>query len=350
MSIRVTVLRGETPESEHAVEGVVMDAHGQILAATPRPDRVTFFRSAAKPFQMLPFVERGHFDRLGLPEGLLALIAASHNGEPMHVAGARAILEACGRSEADLECGFQWPENDAATMDWLRQAPPEQHTGIYNNCSGKHAGMIALAVAEGWPVAGYTAADHPVQVAALDAIADVCQVQRASMPLGIDGCSAPNPALSLIAMTAGYARFAAARADGATPRARALARIRAAMVGSPELVGGTGRFCTALMRVTGGRLVTKTGAEGVQCVGEPQRGLGIVVKTVDGTRRAVAPALVGWLRALDLLSPAEADALAEFAHPTLSNHRKLVVGTIAAGEFPAWRVSPTTLASGSTSS
>jgi L-asparaginase II len=339
MSIRVTVVRGETLESEHSVDGVVVDAQGVILAATSRPDRVTFFRSSAKPFQMLPLVERGHFDALGLPERLLALIAASHNGEPMHVAGARAILAACGRTEQDLECGFQWPEHHP-TVKMLREAPHEARTGIYNNCSGKHSGMIALAVSEGWPVVGYTKVDHPVQVAALDAIADVCGVERAGLPLGTDGCSAPNPAMTLIAMARGYARFAAARDDAATPRERALARIRRAMLENPELVAGTGRFCTALMRVTQGRLVTKTGAEGVQCVGDPARGLGIVVKAVDGTRRAVAPALVGWLRALDLMSAAEADALAEFGRPILTNHRQLVVGRITAAEFPAWRESP----------
>ena len=133
MSIRVTVVRGETLESEHSVDGVVVDAQGVILAATSRPDRVTFFRSSAKPFQMLPLVERGHFDALGLPERLLALIAASHNGEPMHVEGARAILAACGRTEQDLECGFQWPEHHP-TVKMLREAPHEARTGIYNNC------------------------------------------------------------------------------------------------------------------------------------------------------------------------------------------------------------------------
>jgi len=265
----------------------------------------------------------------------------------VHVEGARAILAACGRTEQDLECGFQWPEH-APTVERLRQAPESERTGITNNCSGKHAGMIALAVAEGWPVEGYTRPDHPVQLAALDAIADVCGVDRKTLPLGTDGCSAPNPAMTLIQMANGYARFATARPDGATPRERALARIRQAMIDAPELVAGTGRFCTALMRVTNGRLVTKTGAEGVQCVGDPGRGLGIVVKAVDGTRRAVGPALIGWLRALDLLTAAETQALAEFEHPILTNHRKLVVGTITAAEFPAWRESPASTASEAT--
>jgi L-asparaginase II len=347
LSIEVTVVRGEASESVHAVEGVVVDASGRVLAATGRPDFRTFFRSSAKPFQMLPLVERGHADALGLPDPLLALMAASHNGEPIHVAGARAILAACGRTEQDLECGFHYPE-DAATAERLRLGPPEERTPIYNNCSGKHAGMIALAVREGWPVEGYTRREHPVQQAALAAIASVCGVDVERMPIGIDGCSAANPALTLLDMARGFAKFAGARADSTDTRERALARVRSAMIAHPEMVAGTGRFCSALMSVTRGRMVTKTGAEGLQGVGIPERGLGIVVKVKDGTRRAVAPALVGWLEQLGLLDAAEALALAPFAKPVVTNHRNLVVGTLVAGEFPAWRVAPEPLASGST--
>ena len=333
--IEVTELRGGTPESVHGVEGVVVDAQGRVLAATGRPDFPTFFRSSAKPFQMLPLVERGHADALQLPDRLLALMAASHNGEPAHVEGARAILSACGRSEADLECGFHFPE-DAATAERLHKGDLEK-SAIYNNCSGKHAGMIALAVREGWPVEGYTRPDHPVQRAALSAIAETCGVDAARMPIGIDGCSAPNPGMTLIDMARGYARFATAKATG-SPRERALSRVRSAMAAHPDMVAGRNRFCTALMQVTGARLVTKTGAEGLQCVAVPTRGLGIVVKAKDGARRAVAPALVGWLRTLDLITTAEEDALSAFARPAITNHRSIVVGTLAAAEFPAWRI------------
>ena len=330
--IEVTEIRGGTPESVHGVEGVVVDAQGRVLAATGRPDFATFFRSSAKPFQMLPLVERGHADALALPDRLLALMAASHNGEPKHVEGARDILQACGRSEADLECGFHFPE-DPETAGLLHKGALEK-SAIYNNCSGKHAGMIALAVREGWPVEGYTRADHPVQVAALGAIAEVCGVDAQRMPIGTDGCSAPNPGMTLIDMARGYARFAVA--PGGTP----LARIRAAMAAHPDMVAGRNRFCTAVMNSTKGRLVTKTGAEGLQCVAIPSLGLGIVVKARDGARRAVAPALVGWLRALDLISLEEEEALAAFARPANVNHRSIVVGTLAAAEFPAWRVAP----------
>ena len=338
MAIEVTELRGGAHESVHAVEGVVMDAQGHVLAATGRPDFPTFFRSSAKPFQMLPFVERGHFDALGLPERMLALIAASHNGEPRHVEGSRAILAACGRSENDLECGFHYPE-DPETAEALHRGALE-HSPIYNNCSGKHSGMIAFAVAEGWPVEGYTRPEHSVQQAALGAIADMCGVDAARMPIGIDGCSAPNPAMTLLDFARGFARLAAARADASSPRERTLARIRNAMAGHPDMVAGQRRFCTGLMRATDGRLVTKAGAEGLQCVAVPAKGLGVVVKARDGARRAVGPALVGWLRALDLISASEEEAMAPFARPLVTNHRSLVVGSLVAAEFPAWKSAP----------
>ena len=336
MTIRVEVLRGGTVESEHVVEGVVVDARGHVRAATARPDRVTFFRSSAKPFQLVPLVERGHADALGLTDRHLALMSASHNGEPAHVEGTLEILERAGLSVSDLECGFHFPE-DAATAEWLHGADPGERTAAYHNCSGKHAGMVALARAEGWPVRGYTAPDHPVQQLLRETIAQVCGVDVSTMAYAVDGCSASIPALSLIAMARGYATMAAAHADGATPRERALARIRAAMAAHPVMVAGHGRFCTDLMRLTGGRLVTKTGAEGLQCVAVPGMNLGIAVKAVDGARRAVPPALVGWLAALGLIDRAEADALAPHAAPPVTNYRELVVGTLTASGFPEWR-------------
>jgi L-asparaginase II len=342
MPIRVSVLRGGTVESEHAVEGVVVDAAGSVLAATERPDRVTFFRSSAKPFQLVPLVERGHADRLGLTDRHLALMSASHNGEPAHVQGALEILERAGARVEDLECGFHFPE-DAETAERLHRADPAERTAIYNNCSGKHAGMVALAKAEGWPVAGYTRPDHPVQRLLHEVIADLCGVDAATMPSAVDGCSASNPALSLLAMARGFARFAAARADapgaGAeAARTRALARIRAAMTAHPGMVAGRGRFCTDFMAATASRgLATKTGAEGLQLVAVPGRDLGIAVKAVDGARRAVAPALVGWLEALELLDGREVAALSAHARPPILNHRRIVVGTIEASSFPRWR-------------
>lgn len=346
-AIRVAELRGGVVESEHEVEGVVVDAAGRVLAATARPDLVTFFRSSAKPMQAVPLVERGHADQLGLTDRELAVMCASHNGEPSHVAAAREILARTGAQESDLECGFHFPE-DAETADRLRASNASERSPIYNNCSGKHAGMIALAVAEGWPVRGYTDPGHPVQELLVRTVCEICDVDPARAPLGIDGCSASNPALSLLSMARGFATIAAARSDGATARERALARVRDAMVLHPDMVAGRNRFCTAFMTATRGRMMTKTGAEGVQCVSVTGRGLGISVKARDGgARRATAPALVGWMQELGLLDATEAAALAPYARPSISNHRGLVTGTLEAGGFPAWRPETETAAIGS---
>jgi L-asparaginase II len=341
MAIKTLVLRGGTLESEHVVEGVVVDAAGRVRAATERPDRVTFFRSSAKPFQLLPLVERGHADRLGLTPRHLALMAASHNGEPAHVEGTLDILARAGAQVSDLECGFHFPE-DAETAERLRRGDPAARTAAYHNCSGKHAGMIALARAEGWPVAGYTRPDHPVQVLMRRTIAEECGVDETTTPYAVDGCSASNPALPLLAMARGYARLAAARAGGGGPRGAALARIRDAMAAHPDMVAGRGRFCTDFMNAVGGRMTTKTGAEGLQCVAVPALGLGIAVRALDGARRAVPPALVGWLRALELIDAREEAALAAHAAPNVTNAREVVVGTLSAAGFPAWREDPGT--------
>src|SRR5688572_4990610 len=273
--MRVDVLRGGAVESGHEVEGVLVDARGRILAATGEPERITFFRSAAKPFQLVPLVERGHADRYGLGDRELAVMAASHNGAPEHTACVRGILERTGSRESDLECGFH-PPHDPEETARLAGAPAEERSAIYNNCSGKHAGMLALARAEGWPTAGYAAFDHPVQKLLVSTMADLCGVSETGLPLAVDGCSAATPALSLSAMARGFARLAVASADpdSGGPRDRALARIARAMTRHPELVAGRGRFCTAFMRAVAGRLVAKTGAEAVQCVGLPESGLG----------------------------------------------------------------------------
>jgi len=336
----VRVLRGGTLESEHRVEAAAVDAQGNVLAATERADYATFFRSSSKPFQALALVERGHADTLGLSDRLLAVTCASHNGEPIHVEAARAILAAAGRDESDLECGFHYPRHKA-TAEWLREQPASARTAIYNNCSGKHAGMVALAVSEGWPVRGYTDFDHPVQRTAIENIAALCGVDPARLPLGVDGCSAANPALPVLAMARGYARLAGARAVGGDARETALARLRGAMLAHPEMVAGSKRFDTALMKVTKGRLLTKTGAEAVQCVGVPAEGIGIALKVLDGTRRAVAPAVVALLVQLELLTSREAGKLAEFADEPITNCRERVVGGFAVDGAPSWRAGVT---------
>jgi len=327
LEIQVMVWRGSIPESRHRVQAVCAESTGGMRAATAEPRLMTAFRSAAKPFQMLPLVERGHADRFGFDEPTLAVMAASHTGSRHHVALARGILERIGLDERHLACGYHEPTDPESLADVRRD--PSLRSPIYNNCSGKHSGMLAMCLAEGWPTDGYEQSSHPLQRLLHETVASVCDCAPGAVALAVDGCSACVFGLPLAAMAAGYARFAAARADG-TPRERALARIRAAMAAHPFVVGGHDRFDTQLVERTGGRMVSKVGAEGLECVAIPEHGLGLVTKCEDGNLRAGGPATLAVLEHLGLLTPAEIEALAPLRRPAITNVRGLAVGAIEA--------------------
>jgi L-asparaginase II len=328
---RVHVRRGESQaiEATHEILAVAWTLDDGAPGA-PRleafVDWSPYFRSGCKPFQALPLVERGHSARFGLGPAELAVMCASHNGAAEHVAAVRRILAAIGLDESALGCGFHFPEdpeNDAALRAGRLPRSP-----LYHNCSGKHAGMLALAVAEGWPTEDYVRLDHPVQRAAIAAVAEVCGVDAAALPVAIDGCSAANPALPLSAMACGFARFAAARAEAADVRERALATLRAAMAEHPVLVAGERRLCTEVMRATRGAVVTKTGAEGLQCAAIPAARTGLAVKVRDGARRAVGPAVVAALDDGGWLDDQARAALAHWRRPPHYNHRGIEVGQL----------------------
>lgn len=327
LSIEVEVRRGPIAESRHRLHAAVCDARGGVHAATADPGWVTTFRSAAKPFQLLPFVERGHADRLGCTREELAVFAASHTGSREHLALVSAFLDRTGFSPADLACGYHDPL-DSAELDLVRR-DPSRRSPLHNNCSGKHAAMLALARAEGWPTAGYHRADHPVQQLMTRTVAELCAVPEDAVATGVDGCSVVVFGVPLAAMARAYATLAAASAAG-TPRERALAQIGEAMRAHPRLTGGEGRFSTVLMEAAAGALLAKGGAEGLECVAVPGRGLGLAVKCEDGAARALPPAVLGLLDTLDLLPAGAAAALAAWRSPRQINAAGLDVGSLEA--------------------
>ena len=333
----VLVHRGAIAESRHRVQCVVVDAGGELVASTGSPagdgdaSGVTSFRSAAKPFQLLPLVERGHADALHASEAELAIMSASHSGSRQHLALVRGLLERIGRTSADLACGYHEPM-DAESLEDVRR-DPSLRSPLYNNCSGKHTGMLALAKAEGWPAAGYERLEHPLQQLMLRTVAECCGVAPASILLGVDGCSVPVFGLPLAAMALGYARLAAAMTGGGDARARALQRIGRAMVAEPVVVEGTDRLATDLMLAARGRIVAKSGAEGLLLVAEPGTtsgylGRGIAIKCEDGAMRAVGPAAVELLAALGVLRPDEAEALAAHRRPVVADAAGHPVGRL----------------------
>ena len=284
--MRVEQLRGGWVETVHEVHVAVVDSSGRLVARTGDPELVTFWRSAAKPFQALPLVEDGAAGRFGLTSEELALACASHSSEPGQVARVRELLGKIGCSERDLLCGPHPPLSDRVAHDY--QTRGVRLTAVYSNCSGKHAGMLALARYHGWPTEFYTRLEHPVQQRCLAEVSRWTDVPAAEIKTAVDGCGVVCYGLPLRNMASAYARL-----DNAD-------RVRDAMLRHPELIAGEGRPCTEMMRAHPGRVIAKVGAEGVYCALLTQEKLGVALKVTDGHAIASALAMAAVLEALGL--------------------------------------------------
>jgi L-asparaginase II len=278
----------------------------------------------------------GAADAYGFDDRELALVSASHNGEADHVAAARSILAKSGVPEDALQCGGHVPY-DRHAAEALR-ARGESPTAIYSNCSGKHAGILAMAKFSGAPLSTYLEAAHPAQRAILELCSRLFGLDPGAIPLAIDGCGIPTLAVPLAAAAAGFARFATLagldRRDAA-----ALARVKEAMKREPWYVGGSGRFDSLLMAAAAGSIACKGGAEGVFCAALERKGSGLALKVIDGGSRAVSPAAASLLRALDEWPEASQAALKSFERPVLRNVAGAAVGEIVAAAPPSalWR-------------
>ena len=320
----VDVVRGATVESRHRVHAAVVASDGSMLAAARNATLVTMWRSCAKPFQVLPLLTSGGFDRLGWGDEQLALACASHGGEPEHVALAAKMLDSIGLEEGDLACGPHEPLSARGAKLARQLGVPI--TRLHNNCSGKHAAMLARAFTAGWSTGGYEHADHQVQRSCIAEVASWSGVSSDDMELGVDGCGVTVMALPLDRMARAYARWGFAVAAGEEFPARTAAAIRA----HPHLLGGTDRFDTTLIAETGGRIISKVGAEGVHCAAVPEMGLGIAIKVEDGATRVQHIALLKALRLVGALPPELSPKLAEWTQTLIRNTRGETVGSIRA--------------------
>jgi L-asparaginase II len=323
-SAMVEVLRGAVVESRHRVHVAVVDAEGALRASAGDPDFLTFFRSAAKPFQAIPLVEDGAVQRFGLTSEEIALCSGSHSGEARHLEVAESILAKIGLDGESLACGPHPPFHGPTRRD-LSDSGLEP-LRLHNNCSGKHAGMMALARVHGWDPHGYHLLEHPVQERMLGEVARWARLPYEAIALGTDGCGVVCFGLPLRNMAAAYARLAsAARHQYGAP-----AEVVRAMIRHPEMVAGEGRLCTALMRLSEGRLFAKLGAEGLYCLGVPGAELGIALKIECGSKRAVDPAVLTVLRIMDLISEDDLGVLHTHAYPAVLNTCGDVVGEVRA--------------------
>ncbi|MFD1396236.1 asparaginase [Kroppenstedtia eburnea] len=337
----VRVYRGEWLESTHRIHAAVVDPSGKLLWHLGDAFRPTFPRSALKPVQALPVVLSGAAKRFAFEEADLALCCASHNGEEAHRHRVATMLKRAGLSEEDLECGTHSPRDRESYHALIRRG--EAPTPIYNNCSGKHAGMAATAVHMGEDPVGYSDADHPVQRRILEEIAFLSDIPAEKIVYGVDGCGVPAYRLPLDRLAAIYARLAGPSREQDPSRRLAMEQVTDAMVHHPEMVGGKNRYCTDLMKAFNGRLVGKQGAEAVYCVGDRKEGLGIAVKVEDGAERVLYEAVNEILRQLGIgRDTGELDLLAAYTRPEVKNAKGDTVGriqsvfTLRAGEPVRW--------------
>ena len=326
--LEVSVWRGRVIESRHRVHAVVADPSGRVVQSWGDDRRATLLRSAAKPFQAIPLVADGAADRFGLSGEEVALCCGSHNSEESHVRVARSILAKAGVAEELLVCGPHPPLLGTRAKALAAAGTPP--TPIMSNCSGKHAGMLALAAFHRWPLDGYETPAHPVQACMVREVSRWTGTDPADMQTEVDGCGVPTFTIPLGDLARGAARLAVAgRVEGA-PR-----RVVRAMVDHPFMVAGTGRVCTRLMEEERGRVFAKVGAEAVYMAGDLDRGLGVALKVEDGAWRAAPPALMAVLDLAGIVSPSAREALrGEFVEPVVTNTLGNEVGRITVEESP----------------
>ena len=320
----VRVDRGGRPEALLQGALVVMDDIGRPLAHSGDPGWSTYARSSLKMIQALPLVRSGAADRFGLEPRHLALCCASHSGEPAHVATAREILARCGSDESVLHCGPHPPFHDESAAELVRRG--ETPLAIHSDCSGKHAGMIATCVHRGWPVETYWQPDHPLQLEIRLTLGELADVE--DLPFAIDGCGVPTFFLPIDRFAHALARFVAGTGPAA-PDANHTGRLFDAMVAHPEMVGGTGRYCTELARATNRPTLAKGGAEGIYAAAwrdDDGRGVALVAKAASGDERCREFAVTEAMAQLGCLDDDGLARLAPFHTAPLRNWAGEVVG------------------------
>lgn len=320
------VTRGGIRESLHHGIVAVADSEGRIVASAGDPGQVAFFRSSAKPFQAIPLIESGAADHFGFTPAELALCCASHVGSQDHQRQVAAMLAKLGLDTQALQCGVVRPgdADEAGKVSAGLVAP----SPLQCDCSGKHSGMLAACLQLGLPTANYLDPDHALQRQILEIMATVMGVPAAAIVLGTDGCSLPTFSGTIGAFATAYAILARSATENAAgvPHGAALRRLAAAMVAHPENVSGHGQLVTDLMIVGEGRIVAKSGAEGLLCFGLPETGLGVAIRVLDGSYRSHAVIAAKVLQELDAVPAGAISELLRRHDLRLYNHNRRHVG------------------------
>lgn len=331
----VEVWRGPIIESLHRGHLIAVDRAGRTIAGLGTPETVTYLRSSGKPFQALPLIVSGAAKRFGFTTSEVAIACGSHSGEPVHVETVSSMLRKLGLNETALKCGTHIPFSADVARDLARNQ--QQPSVLQNNCSGKHAGMLALAIHLGAPTETYDHWDNPVQQEIGKIVARFSDVPLEKIAIGTDGCGVPVFGVSVGAMALMYARLVSPPAEFAPELKAACKQIIDAMTEFPEMVGGSkDRLDTELIRAGHGGFISKIGAEGVYTVGvlpcrEWPLGLGLALKMEDGDDlRARPPAVIEALLQLRVLAKENLETLANYAPAPITNRRGDRVGEVRA--------------------
>lgn len=306
----VEIIRGQKVESLHEVTALVLNSKGETIMGWGDIARSIYPRSSIKSIQAVNIVVSGAAEKFAITDQELALASASHNGETDHIIGVQQWLGRMGLSERDLECGAQ---NQSGGF-----------SPIFNNCSGKHSGMLATALAMGVSTKGYSKVDHPVQVAVRRTIEDFCSEKILDDGIAVDGCSIPTYFLPMQGLALGMARFGDFEKLPAKYHI-ACKRLFRAVTEYPYYIAGKDRYCTNMTIELDKRASIKTGAEGVMFACLPDLKLGLVVKAHDGAVRAAEAATTWILNELGVLSPS---SLEKFLPVKLKNWNGIQTGNI----------------------
>ena len=322
----VEITRGDVVERVHCGHVVAVQQDENIIFSLGDPWKKTYMRSAAKPVQVLPLLLSGGAEAFGFTGKEIAVMCASHYCETFHIETLESILAKTNLRENQLLCGSSFSlKFDYALELASKHVPLNQ---LYNDCSGKHLGMLALCLLKNYPLENYISPDHPVQQDIIDTFSDFCRVEKGDVGIGIDGCSAPVFSLPLYNMALAYLKLA--NPDSFDPGyADACSRVFGVMNDHPEMISGTGGFCTELIGGTGGKLIGKIGADGVYCVGVKGGmggGTGLAIKIEDGNMNALSTVAIEILSRLGILSEPEKERLAAFRVKDVRNDRGIKVG------------------------
>lgn len=323
MSIVAKVYRGDLVDLTHIGHIAVVDYTGKLMYYYGNPDRVTFARSSAKPIQAIPVYESGAVDAYGITGREAALFCGSHSGESFHVDAVESILSKAGLNNGYLQCGTHEPYA-GYVVQALRDKglSPEP---VHCNCSGKHSGMLITAKYLNEDLDTYYKPEHPVQKRIMKTLSEICEYDEDKIVTAVDGCGVPVHAMPLYKFAQGCARLSKPEVLG-DKRGQIVRRITDSMAAHPEMVGGTDRMCTDLMKICGDRLFAKEGAAAYYAVGLKDRGIGMSFKIEDAAKGIVYAVVLEVLRQLDVITSEELKKLEKYYVMESINHKGEIVG------------------------